>query len=147
MAKEEKKKKGDESAKPIPPSTMNSNHIMLCNMLADPEYRLMTKTAMAEKMKISRQTLYKYLERKDVRTYTTELVEYFTDGELGNVWKSLVNTCKKGNVNAIRLYFEMKRMYTPPNQVTELMMKDASATINVISNIPRPQEGADEEDK
>lgn len=142
------KEKGKESARPVPPDTMNTNHLLLCEMLADPEYRLMTKTAMAEKLNISRQTLYRYLDRHDVRTYTRELVEYFTDGELGNVWKALVNTCKKGNVNAIRLYFEMKHMYTPPNQVTELMMRDANATINVISNIPRPQqEESNEENK
>lgn len=140
MTRLKEERKGKDSARPVPPATLKSNHILLCEMLADPEYRLMTKTAMAEKLDVSRQTLYKYLDRQDVRTYTTELVEYFTDGELGNVWKSLVNTCKKGNVNAIRLYFEMKRMYTPPNQVTELMMKDASATINVVTNIPRPQQ-------
>ena len=52
-------RKGSDSAKPVPPATMKSNHILLCEMLADPEYRLMTKVAMAEKLDISRQTLYK----------------------------------------------------------------------------------------
>lgn len=146
MKEEIKEVKGSDSARPVPPDTMRTNHILLCEMLADPEYRLMTKTAMAEKLGISRQSLYKYLDRRDVRDYTRQLVEYFTDGELSNVWKSLVNTCKKGNVNAIRLYFEMKRMYTPPNQVAELVMKDATATINVVTNIPRPQQGEEDEE-
>lgn len=133
-----------EKVKPSPPKTMSKNHIKLCNMLADPEYRMLTKTSLAEKLGISRPTLYKYLERKDVQDYTRKLVDYYTDGELANVWKSLIRQCKRGDTRAIKLYYEMKQLYIPPQQVVDLQMKDAKATINIISNIPRPEEKEEE---
>lgn len=139
------RKKEVEKAKPSPPETMSSNHIKLCNMLADPEYRMLTKTSLAQHLGVSRPTLYKYLERKDVQEYTKELVDYYTDGELANVWKALIRQCKRGDVKAIKLYYEMKQLYVPPQQVVDLQMKDATANINIITNIPRPEDSRENE--
>lgn len=127
-----------EMAKPTAPSTLSKKQRELCHMMADPDFRILSKTDMADKLKISRPTLYKYLERKDVQDYIKELVDFYTDGELGNIWKAHIRECKRGNISAIKLFYEMKQMYVPPNQVVDLKMKDANATINIITSIPRP---------
>lgn len=146
MSKETKA--STQKSKPEPPETLNSTMRKLCEMMADPEFKMLSKTDMAKELKISRPTLYSYQERLDVRIYVRGLIDYYSDEELGNVWKSLVKACKKGNVNAMRLYFEMKQMYVPPAQVSELHLKDANAQINIISNIPRPiiEQEVDQED-
>jgi predicted transcriptional regulator len=137
-------------SKPEPPKTLSFEQIKLCNMLADPEERVMTKSDIAKKIGVTRRTIYNWLEREDVWAYRDALIDYYTDGEYGTAWKSLIKSVKKGNVTAIKLYFELKQRYVPPHQVTELKMQDATANINIVTNIPRPKEeskdDSDEED-
>lgn len=135
-----------EMAKPSPPPTLSNKQILLCNMMSDPEQRMLNKTDMATKLGVSRPTLYKYLDRKDVQDYIKELVNFYTDGEIGNIWKAHIRECKRGNIQAIKLFYEMKQMYVPPQQVIDLKTKDATATINIISNIPRPKIDPGEKD-
>lgn len=137
----EENKVESNKRKPDAPEGLTSKQIEFANMLVDPEYKLMTKTAMAEKIKVSRSTLYKWIERKDLMDYSQSLLDYYTDGAVGDVWKSLIKTALKGNVKAIQLFFEMKQMYIPPYQVAELASKQSMTNINIISNIPRPPRG------
>lgn len=125
-------------AKPVAPSTLSSRHIKLCELIADPENRMLTRTDMAKRLGVTRPTVYNYLARQDVQNYIKDLVEFYTDGELATVWKALIKQCKRGDTRAIKLFFEMKQLYVPPQQVVDLQMKDANATINIITNIPRP---------
>lgn len=143
MTKVQKNKPVNNSKKPEPPSTLTPKQIELANMLTDPEHKLMTKTDMATKLKISRPTLYTYLERKDLIDYANSLLDYYTDGAVGDVWKALIKTATKGNVGAIKLFFEMKQMYVPPQQVAELTSRQSMTNINIISNIPRPPREGD----
>ena len=129
-----------EEGKPQPPEELNKNQRFFANMMADPEYRILNKTDMARKLGVSRPTLYKYLENSKVQSYIKDLVDYYTDTELSNVWKALIKQCKRGDIKAIKLYFEMKQLYVPPQQVVDFKMKDANATINIVSNIPRPED-------
>lgn len=124
--------------KPEPPEDMLPNEIRLCEMLCDPEYALSTRTKIAKELGVSRQTLYDYLSKKRVVDYMSQLIEYYTDLEVPNVWKALVRKAKKEDLQAIRLFFEMKGKYIPPNVRTEIALKDSKATINIISSIPRP---------
>lgn len=125
-------------SKPEPPKGMLPNEIQLCEMLADPEYALMSKTKIAEKIGISRQRLYVYMSRQRVLEYMNALVAYYTDLEMPGVWKALVKKAKAGDMGAIKLYFEMKGKYIPPSVRAELDLKGMQATINIISRIPRP---------
>ena len=129
-----------EEGNPQPPEELNKNQRFFANMMADPEYRILNKTDMARKLGVSRPTLYKYLENSKVQSYIKDLVDYYTDTELSNVWKALIKQCKRGDIKAIKLYFEMKQLYVPPQQVVDFKMKDANATINIVSNIPRPED-------
>ena len=118
--------------------------LAVCEFLANPDNRLISHSEMCNVLHMDKRTLDKYLARADVKDYIRALVQHYTDIEMSGVWKSLVKTAKKGNVNAMKLFFEMKREYVPPNQVTQLEMKNATANINIVTNIPRPRDKAKE---
>jgi transcriptional regulator with XRE-family HTH domain len=130
--------KVERFTKPEPPEDMLPGEIQLCEMLCDPEYALTTKTKLAKELGVSRQTLYDYLSKKRVVDYMAQLIDYYTDLEVPNVWKALVRKAKKEDLQAIRLFFEMKGKYIPPTAQTQIALKDSKATINIISSIPRP---------
>ena len=125
-------------SKPEPPEGMLPNEVQLCEILADPEFALMKKSQIADKIGISRQRLYVYMGRQRVVEYINALVNYYTDMEMPNVWKALVKKAKAGDMGAIKLYFELKGKYVPPALRAELDLKGMQTTINIISSIPRP---------
>ena len=53
------------------------------------------------------------------------LISKFTSSELSTVWKALIRRCSIGDVQAIKLYFEMRR---------ELSSKDESG-VQIIDDI------------
>jgi hypothetical protein len=42
--------------------------------------------------------------------YLNSQIGKYTNAELYEIWKSLMMQCKRGNVNAIKLFFEMKEL-------------------------------------
>lgn len=126
-------------AKPEAPGTLNQYQKRLCELRADPENRIYTKTKLAKLVGVSRPTLDSYLKRQDVQEYTKELIDFYTDDELSNIWKAHIREAKRGNMTAIKLFYEMKQMYVPPNQAIDFKMKGTEAVINIITNIPRPE--------
>jgi hypothetical protein len=127
-----------EQAKPVPPKSLSKQMIVFCNLEADPEERNLTRKAQGEKIGVTERTIHNWKERLDVINYTNELVEYYTDWAIAGVWKALVKSAQKGNVSAMRLFFEMKQKYVPPHQVVDLQTKGELANINIITSIPRP---------
>ena len=83
----------------------------LAEMLVNPDLAA-TVTEMCEAVGVARSTFYKWLNDPEYLSYIQGLVDRFTDSELTTVWKSLINECRKGNVQAIKLYFELKGKYT-----------------------------------
>ena len=89
---------------------LTAKQLKMAELLANPE-EADTKTALCEKVGVSRETFYKWLKKKEFIDYVSELIDHYTDGELASVWKSLIKQCQLGNVAAIKLYFEMKGKY------------------------------------
>ena len=83
----------------------------LAEMLVNPD-NTETVTSMCETVGVARSTFYKWLSEPEYLEYIQGLIDQFTDSELAEVWKSLVKECKKGNVQAIKLFFELKGKYT-----------------------------------
>ncbi|HIW47880.1 MAG TPA: hypothetical protein H9687_01195 [Firmicutes bacterium] len=52
--------------------------------------------------------LYKWLGEEPFRKYLQEQMEKRTYGEMPAVWRALMQQCVKGNVTAIKLYFELQ---------------------------------------
>ncbi len=80
-------------------------------MLANPDFTG-TMTELIEIVGVPRTTFYRWLEDEKYISYVNSLIERYTDSELAAVWKALVKECKKGNVQAIKLFFELKGKYT-----------------------------------
>lgn len=84
----------------------------MAEMLANPENEHNTISAICEELGISRNTYYSnWLKDKNFTAYVNELVERYTDSELASVWRVLIDKCLEGNVNAIKLFFELKGKY------------------------------------
>ena len=69
-------------------------------------------TKVCEDVGVARSTFYKWLKDEDYVSYIQELIDRYTDSELAAVWKALIVKCKTGDVQAIKLYFELKGKYT-----------------------------------
>lgn len=68
---------------------------------------------------VARSTFYRWMKEPDYLEYLQELIDSFTDSELASVWKALIAECKTGNVQAIKLYFELKGKYSLKIEVSE----------------------------
>lgn len=83
----------------------------IAEILINPEYKG-TVTEACEEVGVARSTFYKWLKDREYLRYLQEQIDSFTDSELADVWKALIIQCKKGNVKAIKLFFELKGKYS-----------------------------------
>ena len=79
----------------------------LAEMLCDPDNN-MTITELCNEVGVSRQTFYNWQRDTSFNGYVEFLIDSFTDSELASAWKALIKKAKTGNVEALKLYFEMK---------------------------------------
>ena len=78
-------------------------------LLANPKYK--TYGEVAEEAGVSERSIYKWLNNDRFVEVLNEQVARWTDAENARVWKSLVREAADGNVQAQKLYFEMKNKY------------------------------------
>lgn len=93
---------------------VTAKQMQVAQMLANPDETL-TKREISEACNISRATLYNWLADENFNKYLDSIIYKYTDAEVAEVWKSLCRKAKNGDVNAIKLFFEMKGKYK--NQV------------------------------
>lgn len=84
--------------------------LKMAEMLANPEFTG-TNKELYETVEISHNTFYRWIKEDAVIEYTENLINRYTDGEVGSVWKALLKKCKSGDIQAIKLYFELKGKY------------------------------------
>lgn len=84
-----------------------------------------TKSDIAEKAGVTSRTLYRWLRNPDFVALVNQLVAQYADAELAMVWKSLCKQIKAGNLQAIRLYFELRERskQTASNQLQDQTSK------------------------
>lgn len=82
----------------------------LAEMLCNPDID-MTITEICKTVGVSRQTFYNWQKEMSFNLYVEFLIDSFTDSELASAWKALVKKMKTGNVEALKLFFEMKGKY------------------------------------
>lgn len=82
----------------------------LAEMLTNPEFSG-SVTDVCREVGVARSTFYKWMDDKNYLDYLQRLIDKYTDSELSAVWKALIVECKTGNVQAIKLYFELKGKY------------------------------------
>lgn len=93
-------------------------------LLANPDFSG-TKEEIAREAGVSRATLYRWLRNPDFVALVNQLVAQYADAELAMVWKSLCKQIKAGNLQAIRLYFELRERgkQTASNQLQDQTSK------------------------
>lgn len=89
---------------------LKGKKLKMAELLANPEFTGTNKD-IYEAVGISHDTFYKWIKDNDVIEYTENLINKYTDGELGAIWKALIKKCKSGEIQAIKLYFELKGKY------------------------------------
>ena len=88
----------------------STKQVVMADLLLNPEDRR-TKTEKMKEVGVSRKTFYRWMKDKRYIDYINSQLDQYTDGELAEVWKALINQCKRGNIQAIKLFFEMKEMH------------------------------------
>lgn len=90
-----------------------------------------TVTELCESLNVPRRTYYHWLEKPEFREYMTSLVGKYADSELATVWKALIEQCTKGNVKAMKLYFERTDMMKGKDGGTSALDRLVEALKNV----------------
>lgn len=72
---------------------------------------------------VSRTRFYEWMKDQRFIDYMNSQIDKYTDSELADVWKALLRKCKMGDISAIKLFFEMKGLYSEKKKV-ELTGKD-----------------------
>ena len=84
--------------------------MLMAKRLADPEFQG-TITELCLQVGVARTTFYDWIGDPDFRAYVDELIDKYTDSELSRVWKALMKLIDRGDIQAIKLYFELKGKY------------------------------------
>lgn len=79
-------------------------------MLADPTFTG-TISDLCEEIGVARSTFYNWMESAVFRTYVDSLIGVYTDAELSKAWKALMRLVDRGDIQAIKLFFELKGKY------------------------------------
>ena len=89
---------------------LNKKQIKAAEMLSNPDFDG-TITRLCECVGVARSTFYHWLEDEVFRDYVDNLIDRYTDSELSRVWKALMRRVDVGDIQAIKLYFELKGKY------------------------------------
>lgn len=105
-------------------TVIDARMAIAAELLANPDFSG-TKSDIAEKAGVTSRTLYRWLRNPDFVALVNQLVAQYADAELAMVWKSLCKQIKAGNLQAIRLYFELRERskQTASNQLQDQTSK------------------------
>ena len=68
-------------------------------------------TKLCDEEGVARSTLYRWYAESEFMGYVEWLIGKYTDSELANAWRALVKKANTGNVEALKLFFELKGKY------------------------------------
>lgn len=94
---------------------LTSKQRKLAELLANPDFAG-SITDLCAKCGVARSTYYKWMDKEEFRQYVDELISKFADSELSTVWKALIRRCSIGDVQAIKLYFDMRKEQMGKNE-------------------------------
>ena len=65
---------------------------------------------LCEELGIVRSTFYRWYEKQEFKAYINYLINRYTEAELFSIWKSIIETAKKGSPQALKLFFDLKNL-------------------------------------
>ncbi|EJW97893.1 hypothetical protein EVA_14001 [gut metagenome] len=95
----------------------------MAEKLMDPTFRG-TITELCTEFSVARSTLYRWIEKSEFTDYLDELADKYASSELGTVWKALIKQCSEGNIQAIKLYFELRDVGRVGKKSAEVQIVD-----------------------
>lgn len=115
---EKKRKKPVKRKKNGSAWTPRPELVKVAQFLINPDDR----RSKAEKIKaagLTETVFYRWMKDDRYIQYLNSQLDKYTDSELADVWKALLRQCKLGNITAIKLFFDMKRMNPEVNDKRE----------------------------
>lgn len=71
---------------------------------------------LCDELKIARSTFYRWYEKNEFKQYINYLIDRYTEAELFEIWKAIIDTAKKGSPQALKLFFELKNLQSKNNE-------------------------------
>ncbi len=65
---------------------------------------------LCDELSIARSTFYRWYDKKEFKQYINLLIARYTETELFEIWKAIIETAKKGSPQALKLFFELKNL-------------------------------------
>lgn len=88
----------------------NAKQIKMVELLINPEDRR-TKEKKCEEVGIVFSTLWRWMKDERFVNYMNDQIDKYVNGEMADVWRALLAQCKRGNIQAIKLLFEVKEIH------------------------------------
>jgi hypothetical protein len=95
----------------------------MVELLINPDDRR-SKEDKCKEVGIQKQTLYNWLKIPGFIDFMNSQLDKYTNSELSEVWKALLMQCKRGNIEAIKLYFKMKELDPEIQMKRQLVQKE-----------------------
>ena len=71
---------------------------------------------LCDDLNISRSTFYRWYDKKEFKDYINFLIDKYTETELFEIWKAIIDTAKKGSPQALKLFFDLKNLQSKNNE-------------------------------
>ena len=109
----------------------SSKQIEIVELLINPDDKRskLDKMAAAD---VRKSTFYDWMKDERFVDYMNTQIEKYTDGELSEVWKALIRKCKQGDISAIKLFFEMKGMYSERKKLEVAGANGGPMELNIV---------------
>lgn len=65
---------------------------------------------LCDELNIARSTFYRWYDKKEFKQYINYLIDKYTEAELFEIWKAIIETAKKGSPQALKLFFDLKNL-------------------------------------
>ncbi len=65
---------------------------------------------LCDELCIARSTFYRWYDKKEFKDYINFLIDRYTETELFEIWKAIIDTAKKGSPQALKLFFDLKNL-------------------------------------
>ena len=76
---------------------------------------------LCDELNISRSTFYRWYEKSEFKEYINYLIDKYTESELFEIWKAIIETAKKGSPQALKLFFDLKNLQGKNNDTSKVV--------------------------
>jgi hypothetical protein len=106
----------------------NVKQMRMVELLNNPEDKR-SKEEKCKEVGVTFKTLWMWMKIPEFVAYRNSQLDKFTDGALPDIWAAHIRVAKRGDVSAIKLYYEMKRMLPETKVKQEITGKDGGPVV------------------